>query len=154
MKTDFQAGVDSIYNAIVAAGATPGSKNPADLASAITTKLGVSLTDLASSFLGNFVPYLGYSFSKSVNVGDKILVIMIVGEAAGSLDGSYATSFFNGLKILNTHSLAGSSWTNAETHRARGAIAICEATSNTITGNMNPTVTPLAKLVASTLFRL
>ena len=50
MKQDFQAGVDSIYNAIVAAGATPSSKNPADIANSITNNLSnASLGNLVSS---------------------------------------------------------------------------------------------------------
>ena len=40
MKQDFQAGVDSIYNALVAAGATPGSKDPADIVGAINSGMG------------------------------------------------------------------------------------------------------------------
>ena len=60
MKQDFQAGVDSIYNALVAAGATPGSKDPADIVSAIEKS--------GSSMKGIILPRLN---SNTINAGSS-----------------------------------------------------------------------------------
>ena len=57
MKQDFQAGVDSIYNALVAAGATPSSKDPADLVSAITTNSGSLRFETIASNRGGHIAY-------------------------------------------------------------------------------------------------
>lgn len=48
MIENFGAGVDSVYDACVAAGATPASKSPADIATAIGTLGGGELTQLYS----------------------------------------------------------------------------------------------------------
>ena len=53
MRQSFQDGVDSIYDALVAAGATPGSKNPADLVSGIGS-IGGGNVDLTDERIGGY----------------------------------------------------------------------------------------------------
>ena len=84
MKQDFQAGVDSIYNALVAAGATPGSKNPADIVGAINSGMSASNVQVLrfNDTVGDRIYVPLYITVKSSN--RETHIINIIGSPGGN----------------------------------------------------------------------
>lgn len=72
MVSNFGAGVDEVYNACVTAGATPASKSPADIATAIGTLGGGELTQLYSHKGTSFTPT---SESYTITAAGKLIVL-------------------------------------------------------------------------------
>lgn len=80
MKSDFQAGVDTIYNACVNAGSTPTAKTPAAIASAINSNLKLQvLSNITRTGGNNLKSYfdissLYYNY-KSITIDNLIITI-------------------------------------------------------------------------------
>lgn len=101
-----QEGFDAIYNALVSAGSTPSSKNPADMVTAVGN-CGISINNMrAEPLVHIFNDYTGatedHSYNNTLNVSASSSDRIIVGYANGdwcSGDGIYS----NTLPVIYTN---------------------------------------------------
>ena len=74
MVENFGDGVDRIYNACVAAGSTPTSKSPADIATAIGNITGGADIRLDNGQIANTETYISANFSSPISTNDLLLI--------------------------------------------------------------------------------
>lgn len=74
MVENFGDGVDSIYNACIAAGSTPTSKSPADIATAISNISGGADIRLNNGQIANTETYISANFTEAISANDILLI--------------------------------------------------------------------------------
>lgn len=144
MKINFQGGVDTIYNAIVAQGVTPSSSTPSDCAAAITsigsTQYNIGRSQGRKDVGANPIARVSSQPSLAVTSGHYYII-----EVAGNYGSSYQVPIITGGCTI----LASS--TRRDLRTGTGVFTACQvhfvkATSNVITFDRDATNTRVIEL--------